>query len=152
LLIKPYKSHSIVLVLAGVTISTVVIYFGHAYTKKSISIFALIDDLLSTAGGVAEMSDFSPYINPYVGLVISCVTRGALLMIACNINVPCGVFLPLFLSGGYIGRLWGKLLHSALAEISVPSYALIGGCAFCAGVTHTVSVAVVLAELTGNWD
>jgi hypothetical protein len=56
------------------------------------------------------------------------------------------------LTGGYLGRLWGKLLNMVIPSISISSYALIGGCAFCAGVTHTVSVAVVLAELTGNWN
>lgn len=35
-------------------------------------------------------------------------------------------------------------------SIDVPAYALVGATAFASGVTHTISVAVIAVELTGN--
>jgi len=38
------------------------------------------------------------------------------------------------------------------STINLPTYALVGACAFAAGVTHTISAAIIAVELTGRLE
>jgi hypothetical protein len=62
--------------------------------------------------------------------------------------------VPSFVIGGSIGRAFGEALlllmpHRA-ATIFPGIYAVVGAAAFCSGATHSVSVAVILYEVTGQ--
>ena len=69
-------------------------------------------------------------------------------------QVPAGIFMPVFLIGGVLGRFVGVIVMLGMGaqggHIDVPAYALVGACAFASGITHTISVAVIAVELTGN--
>ncbi|EER08800.1 chloride channel, putative, partial [Perkinsus marinus ATCC 50983] len=65
--------------------------------------------------------------------------------------VPTGLFLPVFTIGAVWGRLYGLLVHELLAQsYAFAPYALVGAICLTAGVTRTISVAVIAFELTGH--
>lgn len=74
-----------------------------------------------------------------------------LMAIAIGLPVPAGVFIPCFLLGSGLGRLYGELLRALFGtKIVAGGYAVVGAAAFTAGVTRALSVAVVIFEVTGQ--
>lgn len=74
-----------------------------------------------------------------------------LVVISVGLPVPAGVFIPCFLLGSGLGRLYGELLRALFGTKIVPGgYAVVGAAAFTAGVTRALSVAVVIFEVTGQ--
>ncbi|XP_034488308.1 chloride channel protein 2-like isoform X2 [Drosophila innubila] len=81
-------------------------------------------------------------------------------IIASTIPVPSGMFIPVFKIGAAFGRLVGELMASwfphgvryggRLSPIMPGGYAVVGAAAFSGSVTHTVSVAVIIFEMTGQ--
>ncbi|EGT30588.1 CBN-CLH-4 protein [Caenorhabditis brenneri] len=74
-------------------------------------------------------------------------------IISFTLPVPSGVFLPVFVLGAAIGRLYGEVLGLILEDIHAirPGiYAVVGAASFSASVTHTVSVSVMIFEITGQ--
>lgn len=79
------------------------------------------------------------------------------------IAVPCGALAPTFLIGAAIGRLFGELAgigveelgeggwNAAEAMLLAPTdFAAAGAAAFVGGVTGTVSIAVIVFEMTNQ--
>lgn len=72
--------------------------------------------------------------------------------------VPCGMFIPMMKIGSSYGRLCGEIMYyffpNGLGRLGIPilpgGYAVVGSAAFSAGVTHSVSVGVILFEITGQ--
>jgi len=81
-------------------------------------------------------------------------------IIASTIPVPSGMFIPVFKIGAGFGRLVGEFMavtfpHGVryggrLSPIMPGGYAVVGAAAFSGSVTHTVSVAVIIFEMTGQ--
>ncbi|XP_052120753.1 chloride channel protein 2 isoform X1 [Frankliniella occidentalis] len=81
-------------------------------------------------------------------------------IIASTIPVPSGSFIPVFKIGAALGRTVGELMHlwfpagvrygSAQAAIIPGGYATVGAAAFSGAVTHTISVSVIVFEMTGQ--
>ena len=78
-------------------------------------------------------------------------------LLGTNIPVPAGIFMPVFLIGGLFGRFVGWIVVYSVGAGSsdgyaghLTTYALVGCVGFSAGVTHTISAAVIAVELTGN--
>jgi H+/Cl- antiporter ClcA len=72
---------------------------------------------------------------------------------ACNciLPLPYGVVIPVFAVGSGIGRLFGEVLRDfGYSTIVAGGYAVVGAASFTAGVTHTVSIAVIVFELTAQ--
>lgn len=99
-------------------------------------------------------------INIFHSLIAFQITFFILAIIASTLPVPSGIFMPVFVLGGAFGRLVGELLRlwyptviaqsGATDRIHPGIYAVVGAAAFCGAVTHTVSVAVIVFELTGQ--
>ncbi|KAI1727826.1 voltage gated chloride channel domain-containing protein [Ditylenchus destructor] len=79
--------------------------------------------------------------------------------LASTLPIPSGIFGPSFVFGAAVGRMVGEMMAVWYPEgIRGPDeglifpgvYAVVGAAAFCGGVTHTVSVAVIVFELTGQ--
>ncbi|CDQ81237.1 unnamed protein product [Oncorhynchus mykiss] len=80
--------------------------------------------------------------------------------LATTIPVPCGAFMPVFVIGAAFGRLVGESMaawfpdgiHSdgTIYPIVPGGYAVVGAAALSGAVTHTVSTAVIVFELTGQ--
>ncbi|KAF4678423.1 Chloride Channel [Perkinsus olseni] len=82
-------------------------------------------------------------------LGVKCATF--ILSLSCSI--PAGVFTPTFVIGALCGRFTGVAMHQLLpdADLASPAlYSLIGAVSVTAGVTRTVSVAVIAFELTAQ--
>jgi H+/Cl- antiporter ClcA len=84
-----------------------------------------------------------------VGLLL--LVKFPLIVVSIGLPVPAGVFIPCFLLGSGMGRLYGELLRIVFGASIVPGgYAVVGAAAFTAGVTRALSCAVVIFELTGQ--
>lgn len=74
--------------------------------------------------------------------------------------VPSGIFIPNLKIGAAIGRIVGEAMHlwfptgvfygNHLNLIIPGTYAVVGASAFAGAATHTVSVGVILFEMTGQ--
>ncbi|VDM77892.1 unnamed protein product [Strongylus vulgaris] len=82
-----------------------------------------------------------------------------LVAVCISINVPAGVFVPSFVIGAAGGRLVGEIMVFLFPEgmrgpggppIYPGLYAVVGAAAYTGAVTHTLSVAVIICELTGQ--
>ncbi|KAH1018919.1 hypothetical protein HUJ05_006602 [Dendroctonus ponderosae] len=81
-------------------------------------------------------------------------------IICSTIPVPAGAFIPVFKIGAAIGRVVGELMHlwfphgmrygGKVADIIPGGYATVGAAAFSGSVTHTISVSVIVFEMTGQ--
>ncbi|OCT80607.1 hypothetical protein XELAEV_18027422mg [Xenopus laevis] len=80
--------------------------------------------------------------------------------LATTIPVPCGAFMPVFVIGAAFGRLVGESMAAWFPDgihtdgstyrIVPGGYAVVGAAALSGAVTHTVSTAVIVFELTGQ--
>uniref|UniRef100_A0A0N4Z7Z2 Chloride channel protein n=1 Tax=Parastrongyloides trichosuri TaxID=131310 RepID=A0A0N4Z7Z2_PARTI len=97
--------------------------------------------------------------NVFLVLIAYQVSYFFLSALASTIPIPSGIFMPVFVIGASFGRFVGELMAlwfplgidgSGDILIYPGVYAVVGAAAFCGGVTHTVSVAVIVFELTGQ--
>uniref|UniRef100_A0AAY4DZA5 Chloride channel protein 2 n=1 Tax=Denticeps clupeoides TaxID=299321 RepID=A0AAY4DZA5_9TELE len=99
-------------------------------TQKE-SLVTLLDNRTWAKQGIAEEFDYighshewkHPQLNVFITLVIFIVMKFWMSALATTIPVPCGAFMPVF---------------------------VIGAAALSGAVTHTVSTAVIVFELTGQ--
>ncbi|KAI5713177.1 hypothetical protein M8J75_014240 [Diaphorina citri] len=81
-------------------------------------------------------------------------------IIASTIPVPSGSFIPVFKIGAAFGRMIGEIIFlrfpdgithgKFIAPIIPGGYATVGAAAFSGAVTHTISVSVIMFEMTGQ--
>ncbi|KAH8312287.1 hypothetical protein KR044_010084 [Drosophila immigrans] len=100
------------------------------------------------------------YTSVFGNLVCYLVFTFFFSIIASTIPVPSGMFIPVFKIGAAFGRLVGEFMASwfphgvryggRLSPIMPGGYAVVGAAAFSGSVTHTVSVAVIIFEMTGQ--
>ncbi|NWW06977.1 CLCN2 protein, partial [Oreocharis arfaki] len=101
-----------------------------------------------------------PRSNVFVTLVVFIVMKFWMSALATTIPVPCGAFMPVFVIGAAFGRLVGESMaawfpdgihtDSNIYRIVPGGYAVVGAAALSGAVTHTVSTAVIVFELTGQ--
>ncbi|GMR34360.1 hypothetical protein PMAYCL1PPCAC_04555, partial [Pristionchus mayeri] len=82
------------------------------------------------------------------------------LSILCTtLPIPAGIFMPVFVLGAAFGRLMGEHLSAMFSgfifgvksqAIYPGIYSVVGTAAFAGAVTHTVSVSVIIFEVTGQ--
>ena len=71
-----------------------------------------------------------------------------LTIIPFGCKVPSGIIIPSLDAGALFGRLVGQMIP----DISLGIFAMVGAAAFLAGGSRmTVSLAVIMFELTGKW-
>jgi len=93
--------------------------------------------------------------NLFVSLFIMVCYKFGFAVITQGCAIPVGVFTPAFTIGAAGGRLFGEILangyaHESLEGVTAGAYAVVGAAAMAAAVTHTVSPAVIVFELTGQ--
>ncbi|EDL80983.1 chloride channel Kb, isoform CRA_b [Rattus norvegicus] len=101
-----------------------------------------------------------PQMTVFGTLVFFLVMKFWMLILATTIPIPAGYFLPIFVYGAAIGRLFGEVLSLAFPEgivaggkvspIMPGAYALAGAAAFSGAVTHTLSTALLAFEVSGQ--
>ncbi|NP_001315638.1 chloride channel protein 2a [Danio rerio] len=133
------------------------------------SLVALFDNLTWYKQGVAEEFEYSshvpqawkhPQVSVFITLLLFIVMKFWMSAVATTMPVPCGAFMPVFLIGAAFGRLVGESMaaffpdgihaDSTVYPIVPGGYAVVGAAALSGAVTHTVSTAVIVFELTGQ--
>ncbi|ETV76596.1 hypothetical protein H257_09589 [Aphanomyces astaci] len=86
-------------------------------------------------------------------LAVSAVSKIFITLLSVSLPIPSGDFIPLFTAGAACGRLIGELIIFIFPTVDIVpgGYALVGGAALVASSTHTISVAVIALELTGQF-
>ncbi|TYZ59243.1 hypothetical protein PybrP1_007884 [[Pythium] brassicae (nom. inval.)] len=76
-----------------------------------------------------------------------------LTLVSVVLPIPAGLFTPTFVIGGIYGRLVGEAIN-AFELFETPyepfEFAIIGAGAFSSGVTHAISTAVIIMEISHN--
>ncbi|XP_055592934.1 chloride channel protein 2-like isoform X2 [Uranotaenia lowii] len=100
------------------------------------------------------------YTDVFANLTIYLLFTFFFSIVASTIPVPSGIFIPVFKIGAAFGRLVGEAMHlwfpygvrygGHLAAIIPGGYSVVGAAAFSGAVTHTVSVGVIVFEMTGQ--
>nr|XP_005544750.2 chloride channel protein ClC-Kb isoform X3 [Macaca fascicularis] len=103
---------------------------------------------------------YHPRFTIFGTLAFFLVMKFWMLILATTIPIPAGYFMPIFIYGAAIGRLFGETLSFIFPEgivaggitnpIMPGGYALAGAAAFSGAVTHTISTALLAFELTGQ--
>ncbi|XP_075274340.1 chloride channel protein 2 isoform X2 [Opisthocomus hoazin] len=101
-----------------------------------------------------------PRSNVFITLVVFILMKFWMSALATTIPVPCGAFMPVFVIGAAFGRLVGESMAAWFPDgihtdsnsyrIVPGGYAVVGAAALSGAVTHTVSTAVIVFELTGQ--
>ncbi|KAJ0398223.1 hypothetical protein P43SY_006355 [Pythium insidiosum] len=95
------------------------------------------------------------HVSPFYSLGVLALIYALLLPMCITLRVPTGVWLPTFVAGAALGRLFGECLDASGSPslrdtISPGTYALAGAAAFAGAATRTVSAAVITIEITGS--
>ncbi|XP_029308583.1 LOW QUALITY PROTEIN: chloride channel protein 2a [Cottoperca gobio] len=132
------------------------------------SLVALFDNRTWCRHGVAEEFDYishhngwkHPQVNVFITLILFIIMKFWMSAVATTMPVPCGAFMPVFLIGAAFGRLVGEIMATMFPDgihadgsvypIVPGGYAVVGAAALSGAVTHTVSTAVIVFELTGQ--
>ncbi|KAG2458735.1 CLCKB protein, partial [Polypterus senegalus] len=103
---------------------------------------------------------WDPTITIYGTLLIFIVMKFWMLILATTMPMPAGYFMPVFIYGAALGRLVGELVayffpdgikaDGVINPIIPGGYALAGAAAFSGAVTHTLSTALLVFEMTGQ--
>jgi len=170
--IKIIKAYPMLEVLL-VAFVTGVISFWNRYTRLAVT--ELLFELASpcnnqTNTGLCPKQDEIPAVIGYLSIAL--VIKAFLTTITFGIKVPAGIYVPSMVVGGLMGRivghitqylvvrfphfiLWGECRMSNDMEACVTPgvYALVAAGATMCGVTRlSVTLAVILFELTGSLD
>jgi H+/Cl- antiporter ClcA len=88
----------------------------------------------------------------YFTVIADNAAQMILLIIALSIPVPAGVVIPVLVIGASFGRIFGEAVSYFADGLSLSPgiYAIIGTAAIGSGITHTLSISVILFEITGQ--
>nr|CAI5838828.1 unnamed protein product [Callosobruchus analis] len=102
----------------------------------------------------------TPWTGPLVNLFCHIVFNFCTSIVCSTVPVPSGIFIPVFKIGASFGRIVGECMHlwfpygmrygGNIAKIIPGGYATVGAAAFSGAVTHTISVSVIVFEMTGQ--
>ena len=99
------------------------------------------------------------HTNVFVNLLIFMAMTFFTSIVAATLPVPTGVLIPAFKIGAGFGRLVGEAAYvffpsgfaaTATRLIVSGGYATVGAAAFSGAVTHTISISVIVFEMTGQ--
>ncbi|XP_068652717.1 chloride channel protein CLC-c-like [Aristolochia californica] len=103
------------------------------------------DDAIRNLFSSGTASEF--YLSSLLIFFIAVFCLG---IVTYGIAVPSGLFIPVILAGASYGRIVGRLL-SPISHLDVGLFALLGSASFLGGTMRmTVSVCVILLELTND--
>ncbi|XP_053574346.1 chloride channel protein ClC-Kb isoform X3 [Bombina bombina] len=109
-------------------------------------------------------NSFLQWTHPHMSAVekLACflVLKFFMLLFANTMIIPAGYFLPVFVYGAGLGRLYGEIMAKIFPDgffsegmpvkITPAGYALAGAAAYSGAVTQTLSTALLVFELTGQ--
>jgi CIC family chloride channel protein len=137
---NPYLRHSIGMLLVGVLIYALFHFYGHYYVEGVG--YSTIQALL--AGQLA----------PLAILPLLYVAKLAATSVSLGSGASGGIFSPSLYMGATLGGAFGLLVNAAypLADVSVPTFAIVGMAAMVAGGTGAAMTAVTMIfEMTRDY-
>jgi chloride channel 2 len=114
---------------------------------------------------VVQYAKVRPWMDPYTQNVFVSLAGFTVYvffgsMIGCTLPVPAGIVIPSFKIGAGIGRIIGEAMallfpfgvsYSGHTIPIVPGgYAVVGAAAFTGATTQTISIAMIIFEMTGQ--
>jgi len=114
---------------------------------------------------VDEYDHIRHWMDPYtqsifINLAVYILSTFFLSILASTMPVPTGVLIPSFKVGAAFGRMVGEAMHvwfpegvrygNQISYILPGGYATVGAAAFSGAVTHTISISVIVFEMTGQ--
>ncbi|KAG5329820.1 CLCN2 protein, partial [Acromyrmex charruanus] len=100
------------------------------------------------------------YTDVFSGLLSFVLFTFIFSIISSTVPVPSGIFIPVFKIGAALGRMVGEAMAlwfptgvrygGVITPIVPGGYATVGAAAFSGAVTHTISVSVIIFEMTGQ--
>nr|XP_020655429.1 chloride channel protein ClC-Kb-like [Pogona vitticeps] len=101
-----------------------------------------------------------PTLSPLEMASLFLLAKFFMVLLATSMIVPAGYFLPVFVYGAALGRLYGEAMakifpdglvsEGVRLQITPAGYALAGAAAYSGAVTQTLSTALLTFELTGQ--
>lgn len=88
--------------------------------------------------------------NAKFHMITYSIGKFVMTLISVSCPIPCGVFTPIFALGAVTGRLYGEMCNYMFDSTHPGVYALIGAACLASSVTHTISVIVIVFELSGQ--
>ncbi|XP_054598910.1 chloride channel protein 2 [Nothobranchius furzeri] len=102
----------------------------------------------------------SPQNSVFMTLALFTIAKFLMTVLSITMPVPYGAFMPTFIVGAGFGRLVGEGMaawfpdgihtNGSIYPIVPGSYAIVGAASLSGAVTHTVSTAIMVIELTGQ--
>merc|ERR1711871_1074309 len=92
--------------------------------------------------------------NVFVDLFVILMMKFVLTAACLSLPIPSGLFMPVFMLGGILGRLCGETFSylNLIDSNFVPGeFAVVGAAAFAAGATRAISTAAIVIEVTGQY-
>jgi len=95
--------------------------------------------------------DHWKWSSPIVTLPIYVGCKLVFASLAICLPVPAGCLTPVFAAGAVLGRWFGECLHGMDPNSIEPGiFAIVGAAALCSGVTRSLSVTIIVFEVTGE--
>ncbi|KAL3671179.1 hypothetical protein V7S43_004360 [Phytophthora oleae] len=113
------------------------------------ALFSKDKQIFATDGARDESEEDSLLLSR--SLVTFLPLKYVLTLISIVLPVPAGLFTPTFVIGGIFGRLVGEAVHGFglwHTHYEPFEFAIIGAGAFSSGVTHAVSTAAIIMEIS----
>lgn len=88
--------------------------------------------------------------NLGIGLSVFFVIKIILTILSLSTHLPGGILYPVLTAGAVFGRLFAYTLQVVIASENAGIYAAVGAASLVSATTHTISVAVIVFELTGQ--
>ena len=85
-----------------------------------------------------------------MNLLIYMLVKFGITMLSVSVQVPAGVIFPLLTCGAVYGRMIGYIVEQSIGTNYGGIYAAVGAAALVSSTTHSVSVAIIVFEITGE--
>ena len=125
--------------------------------------FLMIEDQkilnhMFTEKNLDQLTEGYLWINPLTSfnLLIYVILKFILIILAVSSPIPAGLLTPSFIIGAVFGRLYGHIIKNIGVFIRIELvkyegiYAIVGAASMASGVTHTVSIAMIIFEIIGQ--
>ena len=67
-----------------------------------------------------------------------------------SLPLPGGLLIPTMVVGAAVGRVIGELMELGAVSYGAGVFAVVGAAGFCAAVTQSLSLIIIVFELTGQ--
>lgn len=124
------------LVSLGIGIMT---YWERSRLSSSIASRLTLSDMIFSEDLVGTESDLLQYF----------IFKSIVTLLSVTLPLPVGLFTPIFVTGGLLGRLLGEQLGRQ-GHFAPWEYAMLGAAGLSTGVTRAISTAVIVYEIAGQ--